>query len=171
MDSQSIALGGGCHWCTEAVFQSLNGVIKVEQGFLASENESASFSEAVIVYFNPKKIALKTLIEVHIHTHKSTSDHIMRKKYRSAIYTFSKEQNILVSKIMKEFQITFNNQLITRVLSFKKFKPSSEQFHDYFYSNPEKPFCKTYINPKLKCILEKFSTHIKKEKIQLILNQ
>ena len=171
MDCERIALGGGCHWCTEAVFQSLKAVIKVEQGFVASENENESFSEAVIVHFNPKEIALKTLIEIHLYTHKSTSDHIMRKKYRSAIYTFSKEQNISVSKIMKEFQNIFNNQLITRVLCFKKFKLSNEKFHSYFYTNSEKPFCKTYINPKLKCILDKFSRHIKKEKIQLILNQ
>ena len=171
LSSTNIAFGGGCHWCTEAIFQSLNGITKVEQGFVASENESKSFSEAVIVHFNPKEIALKTLIEVHIYTHKSISDHIMRKKYRSAVYTFSKEQNISVSKIMKKFQIVFNNQLITRVLSFKKFKPSNEQFHNYFYVNPEKPFCKTYINPKLKCILDKFSTHIRKEKILSIINQ
>ena len=47
-----IALGGGCHWCTEAVFQSLIGVKKVEQGYVASIEENKSFSEAVIVHFN-----------------------------------------------------------------------------------------------------------------------
>jgi len=171
MEEESIALGGGCHWCTEAVFQSLKGVIKVEQGFVASENENESFSEAVIVHFNPKKILLKTLIEVHLYTHKSTSDHMMRKKYRSAVYTFSKEQFFLVCKIMKEFQSIFNNQLITSVLRFKKFKSSSEQFHNYFYTNPEKPFCKTYINPKLRCILDKFSREVRKEKIRLVIDQ
>jgi len=170
MDFEKIALGGGCHWCTEAVFLSLKGVIKVEQGFVASEGENDSFSEAVIVHFNPKVVLLKTLIEIHLYTHKSTSDHTMRKKYRSAIYTFSKEQNILVSKIIKELQTLFNNQLITRVLSFKKFKLSNEQFHNYFYANPEKPFCETYINPKLKCILDRFSNQVREEKIHAVLN-
>jgi len=164
MDNERIALGGGCHWCTEAVFQSLKGIIKVEQGFVASEHENESFSEAVIVHFNPKEIALKTLIEVHLYTHNSTSDHTMRKKYRSAIYTFSNEQNILVSKNIKELQKQFNNQLITCVLPFKKFKSSSKQFHNYFYKNPEKPFCKTYISPKLKYVLDKFSRQVRKEK-------
>jgi peptide-methionine (S)-S-oxide reductase len=160
MDCENIALGGGCHWCTEAVFQSLKGVIKVEQGFVASEDENGSFSEAVIVHFNPKEITLKTLIEVHLYTHKSTSNHIMRIKYRSAIYTFSKEQNILVGEIMKEFQSQFDSQLITRVLPFKKFKSSSEQFHNYFYKNP-----------KLKLILAKFSKQVRKEKMSVISNQ
>ncbi len=93
MDSKTkIALGGGCHWCTEAVFQSLIGVRSVEQGFVASTEENSSFSEAVIVHFNPEDITLQTLIEVHLHTHKSTSAHSMRQKYRSAIYYFSDEQ-------------------------------------------------------------------------------
>ena len=83
-----IAFGGGCHWCTEAVFQSLKGVEKVEQGFITSYDQNNTFSEAVIVDFNTEKIDLKTLVEIHLHTHKSTSNHSMRKKYRSAIYVF-----------------------------------------------------------------------------------
>ena len=66
-----IALGGGCHWCTEAVFQSLKGVEKVNQGYVASTGENNWFSEAVIVHFNDEIITLKTLIEIHLHTHKS----------------------------------------------------------------------------------------------------
>jgi peptide-methionine (S)-S-oxide reductase len=58
---QKIALGGGCHWCTEAVFQSIIGVEKVEQGFVASIDENNSFSEAVIVHFNSEVISLNTL--------------------------------------------------------------------------------------------------------------
>lgn len=170
MDFEKIALEGGCHWCTEAVFLSLNGVIKVEQGFVGSEGENESFSEAVIVHFNSKEVELKTLVEIHLYTHKSTSDHTMRKKYRSAIYTFSKEQNILVARILEEYQWQFNNRLITSVLSFKKFESSNKQFHNYFYANPEKPFCKTYINPKLKCILDKFSSQVRREKIHAVLN-
>lgn len=171
MDCEKIALGGGCHWCTEAVFQSLIGVIKVEQGFVASEDENESFSEAVIVHFNPKEITLKTLIEVHLYTHKSMVGHSMRKKYRSAVYTFSEEQNVLVGEIMKGFQNLFNNQVITSVLPFKKFKSSNEHFLNYFYKNPEKPFCKSYINPKLKLILAKFSKQVRKEKLSAIANQ
>ncbi|WP_343065456.1 peptide-methionine (S)-S-oxide reductase [Arenibacter arenosicollis] len=83
--NQKIAFGGGCHWCTEAVYQSLKGVEVVEQGFVASKGEESFFSEAVIVHYDPKSIALKDLILIHLYTHKSTSDHSMRNKYRSAI--------------------------------------------------------------------------------------
>jgi peptide-methionine (S)-S-oxide reductase len=92
MELTKIAFGGGCHWCTEAVFQTLIGVEKVEQGWISSIEKNNTFSEAVIVHFNIEKIDLKTLIEVHLLTHKSTSNHSMIKKYRSSIYYFSNQQ-------------------------------------------------------------------------------
>jgi peptide-methionine (S)-S-oxide reductase len=158
-----IALGGGCHWCTEAVFQSIKGVEKVEQGFVASVGVDNSFSEAVIVYFNVDEISLKILIEIHLYTHKSTSNHSMRDKYRSAIYVFSevqKEDSIL---IINEFQNTFNNKIITKILRFSDFKPSRESIQNYYQKNPEKPFCKTFINPKLELIVKRFSKFTKQE--------
>jgi len=70
-----IALGGGCHWCTEAVFQSLKGVNRVEQGYVSSINENLSFSEGIIVEYYENKIPLEILIHIHLLTHKSTSKH------------------------------------------------------------------------------------------------
>ena len=157
-----IALGGGCHWCTEAVFQALKGVENVEQGYVASTNENSSFSEAVIVHFNEEDISLKTLIEIHLHTHKSMSTHSMRTKYRSAIYTFSNEQKIESEIILNTFQTEFKNQLVTKVYPFSEFKASREAIQNYYQKNPEKPFCKRFINPKLKLLLEKFSNHVNK---------
>ena len=158
-----IALGGGCHWCTEAVFQSLKGVIKVEQGFVASTNENSSFSEAVIVHFYPELISLQTLIEIHLQTHKSMSAHSMRDKYRSAIYSFSDEQNTELELIVNDFQSQFKNKLITKVYPFSEFKASREAIQNYYQKNPEKPFCERFINPKLKLLLNQFSKFIDPE--------
>lgn len=158
-----IALGGGCHWCTEAVFQAVRGVEKVDQGFVASLDENSSFSEAVIVHFTPDIILLNRLIEIHLHTHNSTSNHSMRSKYRSAVYTFSPEQEEDVKKILDSLQADFSKLLITRVLPFESFKPSAKEFQNYYLNDPEKPFCKVYINPKLKLLLEKFSADIKEQ--------
>ena len=160
-----IALGGGCHWCTEAVFQSLKGVEKVEQGFVASNGENSSFSEAVIVHFNAELISLQTLIEVHLYTHKSTSNHSMREKYRSAIYTFSEKQKEEAKAITNSFQAQFENKIITEVYPFSKFKASREAIQNYYQKDPEKPFCKTFINPKLQLLLKNYSNHINKEKV------
>ena len=161
-----IALGGGCHWCTEAVFQSLIGVEKVEQGYVASVGENSSFSEAVIVHFNSEFILLETLIEIHLYTHKSTSNHSMRTKYRSGIYTFSEEQVRQSEGIVNNLQKEFNNKLITKVYPFHSFKASREAIQNYYQKNPKKPFCETFINPKLKLLLERFSKHTKTDRLK-----
>lgn len=162
---QKIGFGGGCHWCTEAVFQSLIGVAEVAQGFIASTGNEASFSEAVIVHFDPQQISYKELIEIHLYTHKSTSEHSMRTKYRSAIYFFNEVQETLIIEILKETQKDFEKKIITKVLPFYDFKFSDQMFHNYYYNNPKKPFCETYINPKLSLLMQKFSNNINLEKV------
>ena len=170
MELTKIAFGGGCHWCTEAVFQTLVGVDKVAQGWVASTEKNNTFSEAVIVHFNVEKIALKTLIEIHLLTHKSTSNHSMRTKYRSAIYYFTHQQKENSLKIITELQVSFKEKIITKVLEFKGFKPNTVEFQNYYQSNPEKPFCKNYINPKLKFLLQRFSKNIDKRKVSHIIS-
>ena len=87
-----IGFGGGCHWCTEGVFQSIRGVTHVNQGWIQSNGTDDWFSEAVIVTFDPDEISQETLIEIHLLTHSSQTDHSMRSKYRSAIYFFDGAQ-------------------------------------------------------------------------------
>jgi len=157
-----IALGGGCHWCTEAVFQSLKGVEKVEQGYVASTGENDWFSEGVIVHFNQEIISLKTLIEIHLYTHKSESAHSMRNKYRSAIYTFSEVQFDESNTILNKLKIHLDKKFITKVYPFFEFKESREEIQNYYIKNPEKPFCVRFINPKLELLLAKFSKKMHK---------
>ncbi|WP_158840778.1 peptide-methionine (S)-S-oxide reductase [Polaribacter sp. L3A8] len=170
MELTKIAFGGGCHWCTEAVFQTLIGVEKVEQGWVASTDINNTFSEAVIVHFNIEKIALKTLIEIHLLTHKSTSNHSMRTKYRSAIYYFYHQQKEESIQIIEQLQGSFSDSIITKVIAFKTFKPSTYEFQNYYQSNPEKPFCKNYINPKLKLLLQQFSKNVDKCKVHHLIS-
>ncbi|WP_242155756.1 peptide-methionine (S)-S-oxide reductase [Aestuariivivens sediminis] len=151
-----LAVGGGCHWCTEAIFKSLKGVVKVDQGFVSSV-EQESFSEAVIVHFNPNMISLKRIIEVHLYTHNSTSNHSMRAKYRSAVYAFSMEQASKAENVIHQIQSDFDKPLVTKVLTFKRFKSSRASVLDYYYQNPNKPFCERYIHPKLLIVLNRFS--------------
>jgi peptide-methionine (S)-S-oxide reductase len=168
LNESKISLGGGCHWCTEAVFQSLLGVVKVEQGYVASIGDNSSFSEAVIVHFNSEEISLKTLIEIHLHTHKSSSNHSMRSKYRSAVYTFSEVQKQEVEQIIATFQKQLEKKLITEVFTFQTFKASRAEITNYYYNNPKKPFCESFINPKLKLLLKQFSSAVDQEKLNHI---
>lgn len=167
---QKIGLGGGCHWCTEAVFQSLKGVEKVEQGWISPANDISAFSEGVLVHFEPKQISLDVLVAIHLHTHSATSEHKMRNKYRSAIYVFSNDQEEASKEAIHEVQQDFEQPVITAVLPFGNFKVNDEQFLEYYYQAPQRPFCQTYIQPKLKMLLKKFKTVANEEKIIRYLN-
>ena len=149
--------GGGCHWCTEAVFLSLKGVISVVQGWIASDGENTLFSEGIIIEYDSGSIPLKVLIAVHLHTHSSTAVHSMRDKYRSAVYTFNEEDHIASKAIIKLLQADFDKPLITQVLPCIEFKINREELLNYYYNGPEKPFCEHYIDPKLRLLIQQFS--------------
>lgn len=158
--SKKVGFGGGCHWCTEAVFQFLKGVNNVEQGFISSTGEAATFSEAVIVEYDPGVIPLDVLIEIHLHTHRSTSSHSFRKKYRSAIYCFDPETAAKSELVMVKLQAEFDEKIITEVLPFREFKASEAYFQDYYLSDPDKPFCQRYIHPKLELLRNKYGERV-----------
>lgn len=149
--------GGGCHWCTEAVFSSLKGILSVQQGWIASTGADISFSEGVIVEFDDDIISFATLIAIHLYTHSSTSQHSMRNKYRSAIYTFDDKDAESAKEAIQALQPEFDKPIITEVLPYSEFTSSREELLDYYFNDPQKPFCELYINPKLKLIMERFS--------------
>tara|TARA_B110000908_G_C10146766_1_gene399437 strand:- start:364 stop:951 length:588 start_codon:yes stop_codon:yes gene_type:complete len=162
-----VGLGGGCHWCTEGIFESLIGIKAVKQGWIASIDNNAELSEAIEVSFDPSMISLQTLIEIHLHTHASTSNHTMRQKYRSAIYTYSDSQNQETHNVLDALQPAFVKPIITQVLPFKSFKANKGELLNYLYKSPNKPFCKTYIHPKLRLLLTRFKHHVNDKKLAL----
>lgn len=160
-----IGFGGSCHWCTEAIFQSLKGVSLVEQGWIASAEPDDAFSEAVVVHYDPDVIAVQTLISIHLYTHSCTATHSMRGKYRSAVYATSPDQAVEAAGIMKKLQTEFDAPIITKVLPLVKFKLNTSNYLDYYYSNPDKPFCQNIINPKLSILLKKFANDVNPDKL------
>ena len=163
---QKIGFGGSCHWCTEAIFRSLYGVTAVSQGWITSNGDNNTPSEAVIVNFEPDNISLATLIAIHLHTHSCTTNHGMRSKYRSAVYVFDDEQAKATEEILREQQADFNKPIITQVLPFFSFKLNEESYLDYYYKNPSKPFCQNVVNPKLKALVARFSDAIAPGRLQ-----
>ena len=156
---ERIGFGGSCHWCTEAVFQSIRGVELVEQGWISPAGKQ-QFSEAVLVHFDPSLISLEVLVAVHLHSHSSTSEHSMRGKYRSAVYVFSEAQADQVMKAMVGLRKEFGEPIITEILRFGEFNLNSKEFLDYYATDPQRPFCKNYIEPKLKLLMERFGKEV-----------
>ena len=152
-----VGFGGGCHWCTEAVFQSLRGVTLVEQGWIASQAPYNNESEAVIVHYHPDTISLSDLISVHLCTHSSTSKHSMRKKYRSAVYYFDSADKTLIKNEISKNQSEFNEAIITLTLPFAAFRLSPAQYQNYFKKHHSRPFCKAYIHPKLQVLMQRYA--------------
>lgn len=158
---RKIGFGGGCHWCTEAVFQSIQGVEEVKQGWIASEAPYQAFSEAVWVLFSEEVVSLKTLIEIHLLTHSSGNKHSMRDKYRSAIYYFNEADKQEISNVLAMLSFEYDQQYVTLNIPFVSFRENIESQLNYFQNHKEAPFCVAYIHPKLALLRQKYSKMIK----------
>lgn len=169
--NRQIGLGGSCHWCTEAIFLSLKGVSQVRQGWIASKEAPTRFSEAVIVHFVPTIIPLETLIAIHLYTHSCTSAHTMRDKYRSAVYTFSQQQQSQAEATIRTLQPEYKEPIITEVVALDSFKLNQPQYLNYYYANPEKSFCQNIVNPKLIHLLQHFASVVDKSKLAHLLSK
>lgn len=132
----------------------------MQQGWIASTPPNQEFSEGVIVYFDDT-ISLEDLVEIHLLTHSSASNHSMRKKYRSAVYYFSDTDHHAIKNKIEQLSSENNVRYITETLSFKDFKLNSDTFLNYYLKHKNAPFCENYISPKLKLIREKFDSHAK----------
>jgi peptide-methionine (S)-S-oxide reductase len=149
--------GGGCHWCTEGVFQALRGVSQVDQGFVQSDAPADVWSEGVVVTFDPSVIPLSTLAEVHLRTHSATRARSPRSKYRSAIYIFEDSQRPDAEQAIVRFAEASTKAVHTLVLPIRGFRASDERYQNYYRTDPSRPFCRRFIDPKLDLIRHHFS--------------
>ncbi len=130
---------------------------RVEQGWVAAPPPDDAWSEAVIVHYNGERLPVAVLLEIHLRTHSATSDHPLRGRYRSAVYYFGgAEERRELEAILVRLQTDFPEPLLTRVLPFAAFRPSLPEHLDYYATDPERPFCKRFIDPKLALLREKF---------------
>lgn len=146
-----LGLGGGCHWCTEAVFQAVDGVENVQQGYIISVAPHDHKSEAILIDFYDLNL-LEKIIDIHLQTHASTKQHSRRKEYRSAIYYFDEEMKSRVEVVMTTLSRKRNQKYITQLLPFVFFEKSWENIQNYYKTRPNAPFCKRYIEPKLEVV-------------------
>lgn len=174
---EKIVFAGGCFWCTEAVFQRLNGVVKVVSGY-ANGNESAKpsyeevsrgntgFAEAVEVEFDPKVVSLGKLLEIFWATHDPTSLNKQGNdegtQYRSAIFYLNDDQKNVVFQ-SKENQPN-KDSIVTKIEPLKNFY-TAEEYHQNYYNDYQNTntYCMLVINPKIEKLLEKFNADVKSE--------
>lgn len=173
-----IIFASGCFWCTEAVFQQLQGVVSVISGYVGGEKSNPTYdqvsmgntghAEAIKVEYDPSVISLDVLLSVFFSTHDPTT--LNRQgadvgtQYRSAIfYSTEEEKNTIESYITKlEADKVFDNPIVTQIESVQPFY-SAEQYHQSFYNqNKNYPYCQVVIEPKLAKLRSQFAQYIKK---------
>ncbi len=161
---ETVVLGGGCFWCTEAIFKRVKGVISVEPGYAGGTTPHPTYdqvcrgttghAEVVRVVFDPKQVALDDLLEIFFQAHDPTS--LNRQgddqgtQYRSIILTTSPDQEYDVLDFISRAQQRFTKPIITEVHPLRGFYPAEDYHRDYYAKNKADPYCLLVIHPKLK---------------------
>ncbi len=168
----------GCFWCTEAIFQRLEGVEKVISGYIGGSLKNPTYkeittgktghAEALQIKFNPTIISYQELLDVFFSTHNPTTlnkqGYDVGSQYRSAIFYYSEIQKITAEKFIKELTKAniFDNPIVTEVTLRTIFYRAENYHQNYYNNNKFQGYCKAVINPKLEEFIKKYKDKLKK---------
>jgi len=177
--SQEVAtLGGGCFWCTEAVFRELKGVIKVESGYSGGTVANPSYqqvctgktghAEVAQITFDPQTISYKEILEIFFTVHDPTT--LNRQgpdagtQYRSVIFYHNNQQKVMAEQVIKEITNAgiWDAPIVTQVEPLTAFYKAEDYHQQYFENNPGQPYCQIVIAPKVR----KFREHYREKLIK-----
>lgn len=174
-----IYLGGGCFWCTEAVFDRVRGVLDVESGYANGQVPNPSYeqicegttghAEVIKLTFDPQQIDLQAVLEIFFGTHNPTTlnrqGNDVGTQYRSGIYTTSSHQNDVATRFVQALneQNLFGVPVVTEVQPLQSYWPAESYHQDYFANNPHQAYCAYVVGPKVQKFLETFSQYAKKD--------
>mgnify|MGYP000013170021 CR=1 FL=1 len=172
-------LGGGCFWCVEAVYQNIEGVLKVESGYSGGTKETADYKkvssgstnhvEVIQVTFNPNVISYTEILELFWSAHDPTTPNRQGNdvgpQYRSAIFYHGDEQKRIAEQSKKETATqVWNKPIVTEIVPFEAFYVAEDYHQDYYNSVGDRnPYCTFVITPKVQKIKKMFSSKLKKE--------
>jgi peptide-methionine (S)-S-oxide reductase len=174
---QLATFGNGCFWCTEAIFQRLNGVQKVVSGYSGGKVKNPTYkevcsgltghAEVIQITYDPKKISFDELLEVFWKTHDPTT--LNRQgadegtQYRSAVFYHNEEQKNLATEYRKKLDASgaFDNPIVTEITAFTEFYPAEDYHQNYFNLNGTAPYCSYVIQPKVEKFEKVFKSKLK----------
>ncbi len=178
MEYEVATLGAGCFWCSEAIFQRLEGVVKVESGYSGGTVKNPTYeevctgrtghAEVIQVTFDPKIISFKELLDVFWKTHDPTTlnrqGNDRGTQYRSAVFYHSEEQKKIAEEYKKELEAAkvWDDPIVTEITRFDAFYKAENYHQDYYNQNSYQPYCMVIINPKLNKFRKEFSKRLKK---------
>ena len=161
--TDTATLGGGCFWCTEALFQMLPGVKSIASGYAGGKTENPTYkdvctgetghAEVIQVTFDPQLVSYEKILETFWEAHDPTT--LNRQgadsgtQYRSIILYNSESQKSAAEKSKAEAQKHFSKPIVTEIVPLKKFYKAEGYHQDYYRSNPDQPYCRFVIRPKV----------------------
>jgi peptide-methionine (S)-S-oxide reductase len=177
MNSEIAIFGGGCFWCTEAIYQELKGVISVKPGYAGGTTPNPTYeqvctgktghAEAIQIEFNPDEVSYETLLTVFFGTHDPTTldrqGNDIGTQYRSLILYITPEQKAEAEDFIKAAQKDLEDPIVTEVKPFTTFYEAEDYHQNYYAKNILQPYCQFVINPKLSKLKEKFSALLKSQ--------
>ena len=176
---QFATFGNGCFWCTEAIFEQLEGVSKVESGYAGGEvknptNEevctgNTGHAEVIRLTYDPKVISYRELLDVFFSTHDPTT--LNRQgadvgtQYRSAIFYHNDEQKSEGEKIIADLEKdkVFESKIVTEITAINNYYVADNYHQDYYNNNKNQGYCRMVINPKLEKFRKKYKSKLKKQ--------
>jgi len=170
-------LGGGCFWCTEAVFKMFRGVLLVSPGYSGGTVENPTYedvstgntghAEAVRIEYEPALISFRTLLTIFFASHDATTQNRQGNdvgtQYRSMVFYTTDEQKKETEDFIKELNASAKDgaPIVTEIAPFTAFYPAEDYHKNYFERHKDEPYCQVIISPKLQKVQEKFSKLIK----------
>ncbi|PHR74658.1 MAG: peptide-methionine (S)-S-oxide reductase [Lutibacter sp.] len=179
-DNMELAtFGGGCFWCTEAIFEQLEGVQKVESGYSGGHIKNPSYNavttgktghaEVIHIAFDPTILSFNELLDIFFNTHNPTT--LNRQgadrgtQYRSAVFYHNDSQKDAANEMINALDKSgaFEDKIVTEVTAFDVFYVADNYHQDYYNNNKNQGYCQVVINPKLEKFQKMYKEKLKKQ--------
>lgn len=160
---ETAVLGGGCFWCTEAIFQRLKGVHKVESGYANGKFDHptyqqvssglSGFVEVSKVTFDPDILTYEDLLRVFMTSHDPCSMDCQGadagSQYHSGIYSLNDEQKLIAERVIEELSPFYDTAIVTEVTTLERYFAAEPYHQNYYNANEEAGYCRIVIEPKI----------------------
>jgi peptide-methionine (S)-S-oxide reductase len=177
MATEIATLGGGCFWCTEAVFQQMKGVQSVESGYTGGQVPNPSYeqvcegttghAEVVRLAFDPAVVSFREILEVFFTIHDPTTlnrqGNDVGTQYRSVIYYHSPQQQEIARQVISEMANVWDAPIVTELSPAETFYKAESYHQNYFRQNPMQGYCAFIVAPKVAKFRKTFSDRIKQD--------
>lgn len=170
-------IGGGCFWCTEAVFLKLKGIVKVESGYSGGKNKNPTYrevtsgmtghAEVIEISYDKTMISYADILRIHLTTHDPTT--LNRQgankgtQYRSVIFYRSEEEKQQAFEAIEEVQKSVDDMIVTEVKNFEIFYKAEDYHQDYYANNAQNAYCQIVIDPKIQKLKKYYLDMLKEQ--------